>query len=184
MIICNPFRSLSSFLMLDGQQMFILPFSLHYYSKSKNNMFEIEKGPLDGPDLVRVCLSTQTLHRMGECAIENSEPAIEVPSFSLWWEERQSPLHLLISSPTAFDEAESQKGISDVQRVCRETASVNIYEYAIVILRLLLIHQRNGLNDLVCCLFLIIGTDRVDISDLSHVYGSRPAWWRKDCKAM
>lgn len=62
-----------------------------------------------------------------------------------------------------------------MQRLRRETASVNIHGYAFVILRLLIIHQRNGLLDLVGCLFLIIGTDRFDISDLPHVNGSRLA---------
>lgn len=148
-------------------------------------MFEVEKRSLDCPHLILfgsdchhrhciVCVSVQ---------LRILSLLLRCHHFPLWWEERRPPLHLLISYPTAFDQVESQKGISDMQCVCRESASVNIHDYATGLLRLLTI-QINGLLDLACCLFLIIGTDRFDRSDLSQVYESRAAWRSKDCIAI
>lgn len=58
------------------------------------------------------------------CVTDISEPAVDAPSFSLWFNDCRLLLELLITSPTAFDMAEPQKGITAVRRVRRATASV------------------------------------------------------------
>lgn len=39
--------------------------------------------------------------------------------------DHRTPLHLLISYPTAFDQVDPEKSITDAQYICLMTASVN-----------------------------------------------------------
>lgn len=76
------------------------------------------------PYRAHVCLTVIIDLVSSVCVTEISEPAVDAPSFSLWFDDCRLLLQLLITSPTAFDLAEPHIGITAVRRVRRATASV------------------------------------------------------------